>query len=94
MFWRDAFARPAFSEAAELPEPTREYMQRLYPKQLELVQAQVLFRHGERTPVRAQLTAGRRWMHCAQANRQYAQFMAAAGMFAPHHDGGSSSAAG
>ncbi|KAK9469846.1 histidine phosphatase superfamily [Lipomyces arxii] len=35
------------------PLPTQSQLKKLYPTDLELVNVQILFRHGERTPVRA-----------------------------------------
>ncbi|KAJ2779826.1 hypothetical protein H4R18_003787 [Coemansia javaensis] len=75
--------RPAHSHAAVQPDITPEFVRRRYPPHMELVQAQVFFRHGERTPVSARLTRGFAWMHCARANVQYAAFMRAIGKYAP-----------
>ncbi|KAJ2779825.1 hypothetical protein H4R18_003786 [Coemansia javaensis] len=78
---------PPHSEAAPLPDVTPDFVRRRYPPHVELVQAQVFFRHGERTPVRARLTRGFAWTHCAQANIQYTAFMRAIGRYAPRADG-------
>ncbi|KAK9462769.1 histidine phosphatase superfamily [Lipomyces oligophaga] len=54
------------------PLPTLEELKALYPDDLELIQVQVLFRHGERTPVRARFqTWGLQpfWPFCKIAER-------------------------
>ncbi|KAJ2158464.1 hypothetical protein GGF46_003749 [Coemansia sp. RSA 552] len=88
MFWSTnntppAGQRPPYSEAAQLPELTRDYMAEMYPRHLELVQAQVFFRHGERTPVEGRLAPGEQWPYCERANYLHSQFMQAVGRFVP-----------
>ncbi|KAJ1843375.1 hypothetical protein LPJ73_005511, partial [Coemansia sp. RSA 2703] len=74
---------PAYSQAAKLPTPTAEYMRTMYPPNLKLIQAQVFFRHGERTPVRTRLFDQSTWPFCQRANHLHADFMKAVGRFVP-----------
>ncbi|KAJ1845522.1 hypothetical protein LPJ70_002467, partial [Coemansia sp. RSA 2708] len=89
MFWSKNEAvppRPAFSEAAPLPQLTSQYMSQAYPDYLQLVQAQVFFRHGERSPVAARLTDGQPWAFCHRGNYLHAEFMKAINQFVPLHE--------
>ncbi|KAI8318887.1 phosphoglycerate mutase-like protein [Martensiomyces pterosporus] len=78
--------RPPFSEAATLPRLTPEYIKALYPDYMELVQAQVFFRHGERTPVANSITKKGQWAFCERANYLHAEFMKAIGRFVPREE--------
>ncbi|KAJ2823557.1 hypothetical protein IWW50_003725 [Coemansia erecta] len=55
----------------------------MYPDYLHLVQAQVFFRHGERTPMKSRLTKDEKWLHCERANFLHSEFMKAIGRFVP-----------
>ncbi|KAJ1935960.1 hypothetical protein FBU59_005215, partial [Linderina macrospora] len=79
-------AKPSFSEAATLPELTPEYMGKYYPSYLELIQAQVFFRHGERTPIVTRFSSQAQWAFCGRANLLYSEFMKAIGQFVPRHE--------
>ncbi|KAJ1951192.1 hypothetical protein FBU59_000313 [Linderina macrospora] len=79
-------AKPSFSEAATLPELTPEYMRKHYPPYLELIQAQVFFRHGERSPVVTRFSNHAQWAFCERANFLYSEFMNAIGQFVPRHE--------
>ncbi|KAJ1856702.1 hypothetical protein GGH12_005266 [Coemansia sp. RSA 1822] len=86
MFWRknnEAAPPPDYSEAAPLPELSDALMNQRYPAYLQLVQAQVFFRHGERTPMKARLTKDEKWLHCERANYLHSEFMKAIGRFVP-----------
>ncbi|KAJ1720540.1 hypothetical protein LPJ53_004841 [Coemansia erecta] len=75
---------PAYSQAAKLPELTPSFMRAMYPPGLTLIQAQVFFRHGERTPVRSRiLLDSHTWPFCRRANFLHAEFMKAVGRFVP-----------
>ncbi|KAI9474354.1 hypothetical protein LPJ78_005655 [Coemansia sp. RSA 989] len=89
MIWKKEPAppRPEFSEAAPLPALTPQYMREMYPDYLQLVQAQVFFRHGERTPITTRLTSNTTWDFCHHANYLHSEFMKAIGQFAPLHEG-------
>ncbi|KAJ1931768.1 hypothetical protein FBU59_006601 [Linderina macrospora] len=75
--------KPSFSQAATLPELTPEYMRKNYPPYLELIQAQVFFRHGERSPLVYRLSNQAQWAFCERANFLYSEFMKAIGQFVP-----------
>ncbi|KAJ2635518.1 hypothetical protein GGF40_003559 [Coemansia sp. RSA 1286] len=77
---------PAFSQAAPLPKLTTEYVAKMYPAYLELVQAQVFFRHGERTPVKLRLRDHQAWPFCQRANFLHSEFMKAVGRFIPREE--------
>ncbi|KAJ2719103.1 hypothetical protein GGI07_005415 [Coemansia sp. Benny D115] len=78
---------PPFSQAAPLPKLTPEYISSAYPKDLELIQAQVFFRHGERTPVKKKLIrSDSPWPFCQRANFLHAEFMKAVGRFVPRQE--------
>ncbi|KAI7825079.1 histidine phosphatase superfamily [Kickxella alabastrina] len=77
---------PSFSQAAPLPKLTSEYMNQMYPEYLDLVQAQVFFRHGERTPVKQRLLETPSWPFCQRANHLHAEFMKAVGKFVPRQE--------
>ncbi|KAJ1824267.1 hypothetical protein LPJ56_002852 [Coemansia sp. RSA 2599] len=77
---------PHFSQAAPLPKLTPEYMEKMYPAYLELVQAQVFFRHGERTPVKMRLRNQKTWPFCQRANFLHSEFMKAVGRFVPREE--------
>ncbi|PIA14099.1 phosphoglycerate mutase-like protein [Coemansia reversa NRRL 1564] len=64
-----------------MPELTTTYMQQKYPSYLQLVQAQVFFRHGERAPVKPYLYPENKWLYCERANRLHSEFMKAIGQF-------------
>ncbi|KAI9499793.1 hypothetical protein GGI25_006176 [Coemansia spiralis] len=71
---------------AELPELSPEYIAQMYPSHLRLVQAQVFFRHGERTPVKARLFEKREWPFCLRANYLHSEFMKAINQFVPREE--------
>lgn len=74
------------SEAAPLPDLTTEYMHKMYPGSLELVQAQIFFRHGERTPIKNSLFPTSQWLFCRHANYLHSEFMKAINRFVPRHE--------
>ncbi|KAJ2848331.1 hypothetical protein J3B02_003978, partial [Coemansia erecta] len=78
---------PPFSQAAPLPKLTPEYMDKMYPAYLELVQAQVIFRHGERTPLKMRLRNQQQaWLFCQRANFLHSEFMKAINKFIPREE--------
>ncbi|KAJ2878350.1 hypothetical protein FB639_003411 [Coemansia asiatica] len=82
-----ALEPPPFSQAAPLPKLTPEYMDKMYPEYLELIQAQVFFRHGERTPVKMRLRNQQQaWPFCQRANFLHSEFMKAVNRFIPREE--------
>ncbi|KAJ2077551.1 hypothetical protein H4R24_005070 [Coemansia sp. RSA 988] len=69
--------------AAPLPELTQEYIKQMYPSYLNLIQAQVLFRHGERAPMMSKLFPDEKWLFCSETNRLHSEFMKAVNLFEP-----------
>lgn len=64
------------------PPYTKDELAQLYPKNLELLQVQVVFRHGERTPVRHRLASAgvpEHWQMCDAASQFRAAFSSRAG---------------
>ncbi|KAJ2511999.1 hypothetical protein H4217_007106 [Coemansia sp. RSA 1939] len=72
--------------SAPLPRLTPKYMREMYPSYLELVQAQVFFRHGERSPVQMRLFPEREWPFCDRSNYLHSEFMKAIGRFVPKEE--------
>ncbi|PIA17698.1 phosphoglycerate mutase-like protein [Coemansia reversa NRRL 1564] len=79
----EAPTKPNFSEAAPLPELTPDYIKKMYPSYLKLIQTQVLFRHGERAPMMSKLFPDERWLFCYETNRLHSEFMKAVNLFEP-----------
>ncbi|KAJ2402999.1 hypothetical protein GGI23_000310 [Coemansia sp. RSA 2559] len=71
---------------APLPQLTPEYMRTMYPPHLELLQAQVFFRHGERSPVKLRLFPDKDWPFCERSNYLHSEFMKAVGRFVPKEE--------
>ncbi|ORX75042.1 phosphoglycerate mutase-like protein [Linderina pennispora] len=61
-------------------------MGRHYPSYLELIQAQVFFRHGERSPIVTRFSSQSQWAFCERANYLYSEFMTAIGKFVPRQE--------
>ncbi|KAJ2808820.1 hypothetical protein H4R20_000601 [Coemansia guatemalensis] len=87
MFWKKETPivppKPSYSEAATTPELSTAYMQQNYPSYLQLIQAQVFFRHGERAPINPHLYPEKKWLYCERANRLHSEFMKAVDKFLP-----------
>ncbi|KAJ1798938.1 hypothetical protein LPJ59_002171 [Coemansia sp. RSA 2399] len=71
---------------APLPQLTPEYMRTMYPPYMELIQAQVFFRHGERSPVKMRLFPEKDWPFCERSNYLHSEFMKAVGRFVPKEE--------
>ncbi|KAJ2563383.1 hypothetical protein IW140_006143 [Coemansia sp. RSA 1813] len=61
-------------------------MRTMYPPYLELIQAQVFFRHGERSPIKMRLFPEKDWPFCERSNYLHSEFMKAIGRFVPKEE--------